>query len=125
MPRIERTRSEQGFTLIEVLVALAIIAIGLGAVIYTVGAAARTSSALEARTYAAWVAQNRLATLRLSRLTPSQGSRATGHVQMGGERFYWVQRARGASVPGMTEVSVSVERTRHGTPLVTLRGYFQ
>lgn len=125
MDRSSRTQAQRGFTLIEVLVALAIIAIGLGAVIYTVGAAARTSAGLQARTYAAWVAQNRLATLRLNRVIPSQGSRATGRAKMGGERFYWVQSARGASVPGMTEVSISVAAKRGASPLVTLRGYFR
>lgn len=118
-------RALRGFTLIEVLVALAVVAIGLGAVIYTVGAAARTSAGLQARTYATWVAQNRLATLRLSNVTPSRGSRATGEADMGGEHLYWLQTARGASVAGMTEVTVAVSRTRGGTALVTLRGYFR
>lgn len=116
---------QKGFTLIEVLVALAVVAIALGAVIYTVGIAARTSGGLEARTYAGWVAQNRLATLRLSRVTPSQGSRATGTEEMGGERFYWTQTTGAASVPGMTVVNVAVAEARDASPLVTLHGYFQ
>lgn len=115
----------KGFTLVEVLVALAVVAIGLGAVIYTVGGAARVSTGLQARTYAGWVAQNRIATLRLNQVTPSRGSRATGTMEMGGERFYWTQTASGASVPGMTVVKVAVARDRGSDPLVTLRGYFQ
>ena len=55
-----------GFTLVEILVALAIVAIALTAGMRALAQATDTASALKARTLALWVAQNRLAAAQVA-----------------------------------------------------------
>lgn len=76
-------RFARGFTLIEVLVALAIVAITLGAGIRAAGALTSNTQRLADTTAAQWCADNRLAALRLSGLTPPIGDSAFECVQLG------------------------------------------
>jgi len=62
-----------GFTLIEVLVALAIVAITLGAGIKAAGALTDNTQRLADVTSAEWCADNQLVNLRLTNLTPPIG----------------------------------------------------
>ena len=55
----------RAFTLIEVLVALAIVAVALAAGMRALAQSADGASSLKARTLALWVAQNRLANAQL------------------------------------------------------------
>jgi general secretion pathway protein I len=56
----------RGFTLVEVMVALMIVALGLGALMVAVTSTARTSRYLRDKTLAEWIALNHLSELRLS-----------------------------------------------------------
>ena len=66
-------KQRHGFTLIEVLVALAIVAITLGAGIKAAGALTGNTQRLTDTTAAQWCADNRLTGMRLSGLTPPVG----------------------------------------------------
>ncbi len=66
-------RCSAGFTLIEVLVALTIVAITLGAGIKAAGALTGNSERLADVSAAQWCANNQLTGLRLSGLTPPIG----------------------------------------------------
>jgi general secretion pathway protein I len=63
--RIQRSR--QGFTLIEVMVALAIVAITLGAGMKAAGALADNAQRMIEVTSAQWCAENQLTELRLTK----------------------------------------------------------
>jgi len=56
-----------GFTLLEVLVALAIISVGLLSVSTALSRAITINEGLEERTVAVWIAGNKMAELRMSR----------------------------------------------------------
>lgn len=75
MPATPRPSSPGGFTLIEVLVALTIVAVALGACLRVAGLLADSSDSLRARSVAEWSAANRLAELRLARRWPEPGTR--------------------------------------------------
>jgi general secretion pathway protein I len=84
--KVKGERCEVGFTLIEILVAIAILAVALAAT--TRAASIATDGALESRQrlLATWTAQNRIAEMRARRLFPSTGAtqfRATqGNIEM-------------------------------------------
>jgi len=82
-------RQADGFTLLEILVALAIAAIGVIAVMQTTGAVSRSYSAAEQRIYSTWIASNRLAELRLGRAW--RPAATTDQVVVFGGRNWYVR----------------------------------
>lgn len=63
----------RGFTLVEVLVALTIVAVALMASLRAVGSLTQGSAELRARTLAQWSAENRLAQMRVQAEWPPVG----------------------------------------------------
>jgi general secretion pathway protein I len=96
-----------GFTLLETLVALAILAIGLAAAMRALGMATGSAAELSDRQLAGWVAQNRLAELRLQGRFPEPGL-ASGDVTQGGRRFQWHEETKPTANPLFRRVAVSV-----------------
>ncbi len=72
--------TDAGFTLLEVLVALAVLATGAVSLLVATQTHAARISQIEARTVARWVADNRLAALRLNVISPPM-------VEMLGQRW--------------------------------------
>lgn len=68
-------RAARGFTLLEVLVALAVLAVALGAVIQATGSFTRNQAYLRDRTFAEWVAHNQLVSMQLATEWPSIGQK--------------------------------------------------
>jgi general secretion pathway protein I len=68
---MEAMRKERGFTLIEVLVALAIIAVAMSAAVRVAGLMTQSNGLLRDRSIALLAAQSRLAELRLEGRFPS------------------------------------------------------
>ncbi len=79
---------KRGFTLLEVLVALAVLAIAMLAVMRTVASSADTAAYLRDKTLAAWVADNVLTELRLKQRYPALG-KSKGEQQLANRRWYW------------------------------------
>jgi len=88
---------QRGMTLLEVLVALAIFAYGALALVNVSSQHLRSQSYLEQRTFAQWVAANRLTQMRLSE-QPVSKQKTQGEAEMAGETYYWrVTTAKTAS----------------------------
>lgn len=84
-------RRQTGFTLLETLVALAIIAIAMSASFRALGMATQTTDELRLRMLADWVAENRLAAMRVSPALPQAGIRQAEAMQAG-ETFRFEER---------------------------------
>lgn len=70
------TYKSQGFTLLEVLVALVIVATVLGASLRAVASLTQNSGSLRATMMATWSAENRLAQIRIGHEWPDLGERS-------------------------------------------------
>ena len=81
-------RYVSGFTLLEVMVALAIIAITLGALIKGGGDNALNTAYLKDKTLAQWVAMNKVAELQLKRKWPDLGTRS-GSMELANREWNW------------------------------------
>jgi general secretion pathway protein I len=77
----------RGFTLLEVLVALAILAVTLGALIKAATEHARNTHHLQERTLAHWVGQNVLARYEAGLLAAERGASAEGTVRQAGQNW--------------------------------------
>ncbi len=96
-----------GFTLIEVLVALAIVAIGMSAVLEALTSSANTALYLQDKTFAEWVALNRIETVRLSGTVPSPGT-SNDDVDYAGRKWQWQQKVTSTRIPGMVQIDIDV-----------------
>jgi general secretion pathway protein I len=99
--------TRRGFTLIEVLVALAIAAIGLASVLAVVTNSARNSVYLRDKTFASWIAQNRITELRIGTTMPSV-DKTNGDLEYAGQKWKWEQTVTQTEVPGMRRIDVAV-----------------
>jgi general secretion pathway protein I len=102
-----RRALHRGFTLIEVLVALAIVAIGMAAVMGALTSSANTISYLRDKTFAQWVALNQIANLRLSGQQPPTGN-SDGDTDFAGRSWHWRQEVVATQVPGVERIDISV-----------------
>jgi general secretion pathway protein I len=78
----------RGFTLIEVLAALAVIAIAMTAVIANYSQGINTTILLRERTIALWVAQNRLITHQMNNDWPNADT-TEGTAEMADKEWQW------------------------------------
>jgi general secretion pathway protein I len=114
----------RGFTLVEVVVALAIVAIGMLAVFKTIGDTVHNITDLRDRTFAAWIADNRITEIRISGEMPSVDE-TTGELEFAGRRWSWVTNVSQTQVAGLRRIDVSVRREddTEDSALVKLSGF--
>jgi general secretion pathway protein I len=135
MHRRLRSRSK-GFTLIEVMVALLVLALAMSALQLRIGQTLDSAAYLRDKTIAQWVALNQLELLRISTRfgnAPAQ-QQITGTAAMAGRTWYWVLTpqlspdielgAAALSSPSLVLITVSAENPEaaRASPLVSLTG---
>ena len=97
----------QGFTLLEVLVALVIVGTALGASLRAVGSLTQNSNGLRAAMMATWSAENRLVQLRLSKTFPAVGKQ-TYECPQGDMKLMCQEEVIASPNPRFRRVEVSV-----------------
>jgi general secretion pathway protein I len=99
--------SSRGFTLVEVLVALTVVALGLTALMVAVSGTARTSGYLRDKTIAQWIALNRLTQVRLmvNKLGDNQDK---GQLDFAGRKWHYDTRYFDTQFQSMKRVEVRV-----------------
>jgi general secretion pathway protein I len=100
----------RGFTLLEVLIALAIVALSAGALLGSVTSSASNVIYLKEKTLAEWVALNRLTEIRISKDIPGEGKRK-GNTTMGGMRWEWEEEVSELPIEGLLRVEVRAHNT--------------
>ncbi len=101
------TRTQRGFTLLESLVALAILAIALAAVMRATAASTNHVDALRSRLLADWVAQDRLA-LHAARGDWLAVGVQNGEANQAGLKFAWQESISSTPNPSFRRIEVSV-----------------
>lgn len=118
-----RPTGARGFTLIEVLVALAVLAIALGAIIKTMSDNAYNSIYLRDRTLAQWVALNKITELQLGKDWPNAG-KTDGTALMGDHEWYWEAEVKTTPDEDVRTITLRIRSTRDAkNPISTLQSY--
>ena len=126
LPGIRRQRNQQqvGFTLVEVMVALAVVAIALPALLVTLNQHVDATGYLRDKSMAQMVAANKFEELRiLSRAGQSllQG-KESGVSSMAGREWYWWLESEPTEANNFYRVAIDVaaDEEQGATPLFTL-----
>ena len=104
-------RSVSGFTLIEVMVALVVVAVALPAFLTLIMSQLDGTAAIRDKTMAFWVAENELTRLQLRHeLLPDFDlpDRDSGDMELAGLEWYWRLESEATQMDGFRQVTVSV-----------------
>jgi general secretion pathway protein I len=140
--------SARGFTLVEVLVALVVVALGLAALMVAVQGAARTSGYLRDKTLAQWIGLNRIAEVRLttnkssgvssisvtstlsnssSNFSSSSSPQDKGELQFAGRTWHYDTRYFDTTFPSMKRIVVRVwagDAKTKGNPIAEVTSFY-
>ncbi len=105
--RLRPTTASDGFTLIEVLVALAVFSIAVLAHLNLQTENTRTASSLQDKAIAQIVAENRIAELLLLEIPPDLGTES-GEEAMAGQNWVWEQIVTRTPGADLRQIDVSV-----------------
>lgn len=116
-------RHVRGFTLIEILVAVAVLAIALSAILAGMTHYAASASRLKQKTVALWVAHNRLTELELQPAAPPIG-KSDGDADMAGLQWKWFVESKTTPDVRLRRVDIRVQAAGSGDDLATLSAFF-
>ena len=123
MPKTDRLRmSKGGFTIIEVMIALAILALSLTAMAVTVSGSLSNATTLQERTYASWIAQNRIVEMRLAGVVPRVGV-TSDDVEYASGDWSWEAVVAETGIDNLWRVDVSVFRADSDEAVRTVTGF--
>lgn len=112
----------EGFTLIEVMVALVIVALALSSVAATMSQMIDTSNTMRERTYASWIAENKIAEMRLANVIPEVSS-TSGEVEFAGTDWSWRAVVSETGVENLFRVDVTVSYPGTDDGIRTVTGF--
>lgn len=114
----------QGFTLVEVLVAVAIAAIAFVTVYQGLGQSIDAARELRDHGYAMWLAQNRLVEHQLKGDWPAIDTRE-GDTDYVGQKWHWQEKISGTPETDMRRVEITIARKPDSRTLATLVGFLR
>lgn len=117
-----------GFSLVEVLLALFLIAMVIGIASEVAGNSVRNVSSLKESTFARWVALNQIESYKIE---IAQGAIASsgsdsGEAEMGNMEWRWLREVNNSSSDTLLEIRVTVFRAEDSSeenPIITVKGY--
>ena len=113
----------RGFTLLEVLIALLVLALALVALARTAALQVENFTELRERTLADWLAQQVLAETRLANPLPNP-ARSSGQRRYGGRDWHWELEIQATQVPTIRRLDVRVAAaTTPAQPVASLTGF--
>ena len=112
----------RGFTLLEVMIALLVVALGMGAVLSVTGESAWKSAHLRHSTIASWVAYNEIAMYR-AKGTWNNSKQRSGETEMANQKWEWTMTFIDTPNPSVREVEVEVRLEDDTSIKASVKGY--
>jgi general secretion pathway protein I len=119
-------RGIRGFTLLEVMVAMTVLALTMGAVIKAVGGYTANQAYLRDRTLAVWVARNVLVEQQVKDAWPSVGE-LKGSTEMGGREWRWIGTVSQTDEQDLRRLDVKIRPidAEDSEPIAVLSGFLR
>jgi general secretion pathway protein I len=118
-----RRYHQHGFTLIEVLLALAVIAIALTALLKVTAQNVANTARIKDKTISHWVALQGVTMLQLKLLNPALNEEITQVTTMLGQRWYWRVKLIKTPMKTVQEINIRVSKNQAGPFSDTLIAY--
>lgn len=107
-------RTTSGFTLVEVLLALAIIAIALTALLKAIAQNVENTQRIKEKTISHWVAMQGVAMIQLGLLQINQNQETTQDTNMLGEHWFWRAKTSSTSQQSIQLITIFVSSQKTG-----------
>ncbi|MCP5092357.1 MAG: type II secretion system minor pseudopilin GspI [Gammaproteobacteria bacterium] len=114
--------TEYGFTLVEVMVALAIVAFSLTAIAASMNQMIDAANTMRERTYASWIAQNKITELRLENVVPEVSS-TSGEVEYANAEWSWRVVVSETGIENFYRIDVSISLAGSEYIIRTVTGF--
>ncbi|MGI9264517.1 MAG: type II secretion system minor pseudopilin GspI [Gammaproteobacteria bacterium] len=112
----------RGFTLIEVLVALVIVALSLTALAASMSQMLDAAVTMRDRTYASWIAQNKIVEMRLANVVPEVAT-TSGEIEYGNGTWEWRAVVSETGIENFMRIDVSVSHYGEDYIVRTVSGF--
>lgn len=112
----------RGFTLIEMVVAVAVLAIAMAAILSGMARYADNAAYLRERTIALWVAHNRLAEIELEPGWPDVG-KSDGDMKLAGQKWKWQVEVVKTADDHLRRINISVLSPNRKGAAASLSGF--
>lgn len=109
--------AERGFTLLEMLVALAVFSLAALALVRLQGVTLHTAADLDSKAMGQIVARNLMVEVQTDPAPPSLGSEE-GDVDNGGRRWHWTRAVRATNDRRLLRVDLTVDGQAGSSPVV-------
>ena len=119
-----RYKKSAGFTLIEVLLALAVIAIALTALVKATAQDVSNTQRIKEKTISHWIAMQGVAAIQLGLLHVPPTQEVTQVTKMLGQRWYWRAKLSQTPIKSMQQITITVSKNQAGpftNPLIAFR----
>ncbi len=117
------TRETKGFTLIEVLIALAIISIALTALLLTTAETVRSTERLRQKTLAYLTATQALTLIQLELAPLEKKQEITQQITLFGTPWFWHAKASPTSIKTIERIEVTTSPNENGPFTTPVTGF--
>lgn len=107
-------KNKLGFTLIEVLIALAILAIALTALLKNSAENINATSRIKDKTYKHWVAMQAINQIQMRELSLRMGLPTTQSLKAFGKTWYFQAKLLPTDINNLKKITVTVSDKQHG-----------
>jgi general secretion pathway protein I len=112
----------RGFTLLEVMVALIIVALSLTALTASMNQMIDAANTMRERTFASWIAQNKIAEIRLANVLPDEGT-SSGDIEFGNADWEWEAVISNTEIENFRRIDVAVSQYGSDYVILTVTGF--